>query len=133
MSQREDSVAEFNRAMGHPVGVRFNPDDLQLSSQLVAEEAQELVDAVNEYLTNMWAGRINARTVMSDILKELADLQYVVSRFAVVFDLDLDEAFDRVHKSNMSKLGDDGNPIYRDDGKVMKGPNYKPPYLEDLI
>ena len=45
----------------------------------------------------------------------------------------LDEALDRVHLSNMSKLGDDGKPIYREDGKVLKGPDYKPPSLEDLI
>ena len=45
----------------------------------------------------------------------------------------LDEAMDRVHKSNMSKLDEDGNPIYREDGKVLKGPNYKPPDLSDLF
>ena len=45
----------------------------------------------------------------------------------------LDEAIDRVHKSNMSKLDEDGNPIYREDGKVLKGPNYKPPNLSDLF
>ena len=45
----------------------------------------------------------------------------------------LDEALDRVHKSNMSKLDEDGKPIYREDGKVLKGPNYKPPNLEDLF
>lgn len=44
-----------------------------------------------------------------------------------------EEAFKRVHESNMSKLGDDGKPIYREDGKVLKGPHYKPPNLEDLI
>ena len=48
-------------------------------------------------------------------------------------DWDLDEAMRRVHKSNMSKLGEDGKPIYRADGKVLKGPNYQPPYLNDLI
>jgi predicted HAD superfamily Cof-like phosphohydrolase len=46
---------------------------------------------------------------------------------------DLDEAMNRVHKSNMSKLGEDGKPIYRADGKVLKGPNYKEPTLTDLI
>ena len=46
---------------------------------------------------------------------------------------DLDTAMDRVHQSNMSKLGEDGNPILRDDGKVLKGPNYEPPYFEDLV
>ena len=45
----------------------------------------------------------------------------------------LDEALDRVHQSNMSKLGEDGKPIYREDGKVLKGPNYKSPNLNDLI
>ena len=45
----------------------------------------------------------------------------------------LDEALDRVHASNMSKLGEDGLPIYREDGKVLKGPNYAPPNLTDLI
>ena len=44
----------------------------------------------------------------------------------------LDEALNRVHLSNMSKLGVDGKPIYREDGKVLKGPNYKPPDLSDL-
>ena len=46
---------------------------------------------------------------------------------------DLDEAMRRVHKSNMSKLGEDGKPIYRADGKVLKGPNYETPTLTDLI
>ena len=45
----------------------------------------------------------------------------------------LDEAMDRVHSSNMSKLGEDGKPIYREDGKVLKGPNYAPPTLTDLL
>ena len=45
----------------------------------------------------------------------------------------LDETLDRVHKSNMSKLGEDGKPIYREDGKVLKGPNYKLPTLKDLF
>ena len=45
----------------------------------------------------------------------------------------LDEAMYRVHQSNMSKLDEKGNPIYRDDGKVLKGPNYQPPDLSDLV
>ena len=44
-----------------------------------------------------------------------------------------DTAFNRVHTSNMSKLGEDGKPVYREDGKVMKGPNYKPADLSDLV
>ena len=66
-------------------------------------------------------------------LKELADLVYVCYQFAASQEWDLDEAFRRVHDSNMSKLDNNGKPIYRADGKVLKGPNYKEPYLLDLI
>ena len=67
-----------------------------------------------------------------DQLKELADLVYVCFQMAASQDWDLDEAMRRIHKSNMSKLGEDGKPIYRGDGKVLKGPNYAPPNLKDL-
>jgi len=67
------------------------------------------------------------------LLKELADLVYVVYGTAVSLGLNLDEALERVHESNMSKLGEDGKPIYREDGKVLKGSNYKEPYLGDLV
>ena len=66
-------------------------------------------------------------------LKELADLVYVCAQYAENMDWDLEQALRRVHKSNMSKLGNDGNPIYREDGKVLKGPNYQPPDLSDLV
>ena len=66
-------------------------------------------------------------------LKELADLVYVCYQFAASQEWDLDEAISRVHESNMSKLDENGKPIYRADGKVLKGPNYKEPYLLDLI
>ena len=68
-----------------------------------------------------------------DQLKELADLVYVCYQFAASQEWDLDEAMQRVHESNMSKLDANGRPIYRPDGKVLKGPNYKEPYLLDLI
>ena len=66
-------------------------------------------------------------------LKELADLVYVCYQYAASQEWDLDEAMRRVHQSNMSKLGEDGKPIYRGDGKVLKGPNYQPPNLNNLI
>ena len=68
-----------------------------------------------------------------DQLKELADLVYVCYQMAASQEWDLDEAMRRVHASNMSKLGEDGKPIYREDGKVLKGPNYAPPNLKDLV
>ena len=75
----------------------------------------------------------NNATIESEALKELADLIYVCYQYAENMGWFLDEALDRVHISNMSKLGDDGKPIYRDDGKVLKGPDYKPPDLSDLF
>ena len=69
----------------------------------------------------------------AEALKELADLVYVCYQYADNMNWFLDEALDRVHKSNMSKLDEDGHHIYRDDGKVLKGPNYKPPNLTDLV
>ena len=72
-------------------------------------------------------------TVTAEGLKELADLVYVCYQYAENMNWFLDEALNRVHESNMSKLDEDGKPIYREDGKVLKGPNYKPPDLTDLI
>ena len=69
----------------------------------------------------------------ADTLKELADLAYVIFQYSENLEWDLLEALRRVHKSNMSKLDDEGKPIYREDGKVLKGPNYKPPFLDDLF
>jgi len=58
---------------------------------------------------------------------------YVCYQYAENLGWDLDEALNRVHVSNMSKLGPDGKPIRREDGKVLKGPNYQPPTLTDLV
>ena len=69
----------------------------------------------------------------ADCLKELADLVYVCYQYAANMKWDLVEALHRVHISNMSKLDEDGKPIFREDGKVLKGPHYKPPNLEDLV
>jgi len=93
---------------------------------LIVEEFKEFLDAENQLIMGL---RVNA----SECLKELADLVYVCYQYAENLGWDLDEALNRVHQSNMSKLGDDGQPIRRDDGKVLKGPNYKEPDLKDLV
>lgn len=66
-------------------------------------------------------------------LKELADLVYVCYQYAAAKEWDLDVALTRVHRSNLSKLDEYGKPIVRDDGKILKGPCYQPPNLEDLV
>jgi len=67
------------------------------------------------------------------MLKEIADLVYVLYGYAATYGWDLDKAVRRVHLSNMSKLGLDGKPIKNAQGKVIKGPNYKKPKLTDLV
>ena len=93
---------------------------------LIVEEFKEFLEA---------EGMLFRENIVfeSEALKELADLVYVCYQYAENMGLLLDEALDRVHKSNMSKLDHEGNPIYREDGKVLKGPNYKPPTLTDLV
>lgn len=93
---------------------------------LIVEEFKEFLDAENQLLLDF---TVNA----TDVLKELADLVYVCYQYAENLGWDLDEALRRVHESNMTKLDEKGEPIYREDGKVLKGPNYQPPNLADLV
>ena len=93
---------------------------------LIVEEFKEFLEADGELWRDSFGGK-------SDCLKELADLVYVCYQYAENMGWNLDEALHRVHESNMSKLDEDGKPIYREDGKVLKGPNYAPPTLTDLI
>ena len=96
--------------------------------ELIEEEAAEFLEATDEYEDAPMD--LHKAT---EVLKELADLVFVCYQFAAAFNLDLDEAMNRIFESNMSKLDKDGKPIYRDDGKVLKGPNYKAPSLSDLV
>ena len=93
---------------------------------LITEEFKEFLEADAMFYLSNPQNKAN-------ILKELADLVYVCYQYAANLGWDLDEAMHRVHESNMSKLDESGKPIYRDDGKVLKGPNYAPPNLEDLV
>ena len=93
---------------------------------LIVEEFKEFLEAEG----SLFREHPDAQ---EETLKELADLVYVCYQYAENMGWFLDEALDRVHKSNMSKLGEDGKPIYREDGKVLKGPNYKLPNLTDLF
>ena len=93
---------------------------------LIVEEFKEFLDAENQLLMGF---TINA----TDCLKELADLVYVCYQYAENLGWNLDEALDRVHQSNLSKLDDNGEPIFREDGKVLKSSNYQPPTLTDLV
>ena len=129
-SRHYDAVKAFTVAMGQPVGrdIIKERDLLKMRTKLIEEETKE---AAQETL---WEDALGNPVIdRAALTKELADLLYVTYGMAVTFGLPIDEVFERVHASNMSKLGDDGKPLYRDDGKVLKGPNYQPPKLDDLF
>ena len=116
-------VREFHQAYGMPVGEY--PQDLSdnrktLRKVLIDEEREEVFEAMDE-------------KDLAHTAKELADLLYVTYGTAVEMGIDLDAVFDEVHRSNMSKLGEDGRPIYRHDGKVLKGPNYREADVESVL
>ena len=94
--------------------------------KLIVEEFKEFLEAEGMLF-------MHGRNHQEHALKELADLVYVCYQYAENMGWFLDEAMNRVHESNLSKLDEDGKPIYREDGKVLKGPNYKPPDLSDLF
>jgi predicted HAD superfamily Cof-like phosphohydrolase len=98
-------------------------DLTRLRLRLIREEYEE----VREELLALLKAKTPQETneVFLRLLKELCDLRYVVEGCAVAFGLDIEAAYLEVHRSNMSKLGADGKPVY-DRGKVMKGPDYSP-------
>jgi predicted HAD superfamily Cof-like phosphohydrolase len=119
---QQQMVERFTKAMGQPVDQEPTPEVARLRQDLIMEEAAEVWDELERPVINKAA-----------LTKELADLLYVVHGTAVAFGLPLEPAFVRVHESNMSKLDTDYKPIFNEAGKVMKGPFYKPPSLEDLF
>jgi NTP pyrophosphatase (non-canonical NTP hydrolase) len=104
----------------------IDPDDelvQEMQMTLIREEFNELLEAhINE---DNDEDKIHT-------LKELADLVFVCYQYAVARNWNLDIALKRVFESNMSKFVD-GKPLRREDGKILKGPNYQPPFLDDLV
>ena len=100
--------------------------DMQVG--LIREEASEFLVAANECFLDPE----NPKT-REEVVKELSDLVFVCYQFAAAYNIDLDKAMTLVFESNLSKLDEQGKPIYREDGKVLKGPNYQPPNLQELV
>jgi len=118
-----DKVGIFMKTFGQEVKNKpsFSSDKInQLRISLIKEELDELKEAMNS-------------KDLLEVADALTDLLYVTYGAGHAFGIDLDKCFEEVQNSNMSKLGDDGKPIYNEFGKVMKGPNYFKPNLIKYI
>ena len=93
---------------------------VQLRYDLIKEELDELSDAIND-------------KDIVEVADALTDLLYVVYGAGHAFGIDLDKCFAEVQRSNMSKLGEDGNPIYNENGNVLKGRNFSKPNLKQFF
>mgnify|MGYP000637954395 FL=1 len=118
-----NKVKAFMNTYGQDVNEKASfPEDtiVQLRVDLIEEELNELKEAIK-----------NKDIV--EVADALTDILYVTYGAGHSFGVNLDECFDEVQRSNMSKLGEDGKPIYNDSGKVMKGPNYFAPNLKKIV
>ena len=118
-----DDVKNFMNIYGQEV--KNNPSFpsekiVKLRYDLIKEELDELSVAIKD-------------KDIVEVADALTDLLYVVYGAGHSFGIDLDKCFAEVQRSNMSKLGEDGNPIYNENGKVMKGPNYSKPNLKQFF
>ena len=89
------------------------------------------VDLIDEELNEL--REATGKQDLVGIADALTDLLYVVYGAGHAYGINLDDCFAEVHRSNMSKLDEESQPIYREDGKVLKGPNYSPPDLGQII
>ena len=116
-------VGIFMKTFGQEVKIKpsFSTDKInKLRLSLIKEEVQELSEAIQ-------------KKDLLEVADALTDILYVTYGAGHAFGIDLDKCFDEVQASNMSKLGEDGKPIYNEDGKVMKGPNYFKPNLKKVL
>ena len=118
-----NKVKTFMNTYGQEVKERATfPENkiVQLRIDLIEEELNELKEAVKN-------------NDIIEVADALTDILYVTYGAGHSFGVDLDKCFDEVQRSNMSKLGVDGKPIYNESGKVMKGPDYFAPDLKKII
>ena len=118
-----NKVKAFMNTYGQDVKEKASfPEDsiVQLRVDLIEEELNELKEAIKN-------------NDIVEVADALTDILYVTYGAGHSFGVNLDKCFDEVQRSNMSKLGEDGKPIYNDSGKVMKGPNYFAPNLKKLL
>ena len=118
-----ESVKKFMKTFGQEVKEKAEfPSDkvASLRYDLIKEELGEFKEAID-------------KKDIKEIADALTDILYVTYGAGHAFGIDLDKCFEEVQNSNMSKLGEDGKPIYNEKGKVMKGPNYFKPNLNKFV
>lgn len=139
MNRFIEAVTEFHNTFGIAGVSRMDMSNHSLNTlrlNLISEEVSELMDEVGEGFQHEDHFEFQPKVEpisRERVAKELADLLYVVIGTAVSWDVPLEEVFEEVHRSNMSKAGPDGKPIFRDDGKLLKGPDYTPAELKPII
>ena len=140
----EALVRRFHHVYGLPIqtdGASLERESLDMRMSLIAEEFSELVGAVYGQAARAEIESSYRRAVAADdgardtveTADALADLIYVIYGMALETGIDLASVLAEVQRSNMSKLGADGKPVYREDGKVLKGPGYFPPNVEAVL
>ena len=118
-----NKVGTFMKTFGQEVKTKpsFSSDKInKLRIDLIKEEIDELQEAMDN-------------SDLLEVADALTDILYVTYGAGHAFGIDLDKCFDEVQNSNMSKLGENGEPIYNESGKVMKGPNYFKPDLSKFV
>ena len=118
-----ESVRKFMETFGQEIKQKAEFPSLKISSlryELIKEELEELKIAIK-------------KNDIKEVADALTDILYVTYGAGPAFGIDLDKCFEEVQNSNMSKLGKDGKPIYNENGKVMKGPNYFKPNLSKFV
>ena len=118
-----EKVGLFMKTFGQEVKVKpsFSTDKInKLRIDLIEEELEELKEAIN-------------KKDLKETIDALTDILYVTYGAGHAFGVNLGQCFEEVQNSNMSKLGNDGKPIFNENGKVMKGPNYFKPNLNQFL
>ena len=118
-----NKVKTFMMTFGQEVKTKPSFSSNKINSlryDLIKEELEELKEAIKN-------------KDLLEVADALTDILYVAYGAGHAFGVDLDKCFEEVQNSNMSKLGEDGNPIYNEDGKVMKGPKYFKPDLKKFV
>ena len=118
-----EKVGLFMKTFGQEVKTNagFSSDKInKLRIDLIEEELEELKEAIH-------------KKDLKETVDALTDILYVVYGAGHAFGVNLDKCFEEVQNSNMSKLGENGKPIFNEKGKVMKGPNYLKPNLSQFL